>query len=49
MYDATATPVYPGEQEEVVGDVDGDSGIGGLPAIAVPEGAASQLSLGLAR
>jgi hypothetical protein len=50
MYDATAIPVDPGEQqEEVVGDFDNDSGIGGLPASAVPVGAASQLALGLAR
>jgi hypothetical protein len=50
LYDATAIPVYPGElQEEVVGNFDNDSGIGGLPASAVPVGAASQLALGLAR
>lgn len=56
MYDSTEVPVLPITEADEIAEVSSDDvveasseGVGGLPANAVPDGAASQLGLALAR
>lgn len=49
LYDATDIPTALGLGEETTKNTEKESGVGGLPESALPDGAASQLSLALAR